>query len=380
MMRARYLLLLSFPVVVAPIAACDEIPEDAMGGGGTDDASGTGAATGTGGNPFQEAPYVDVDTTMGVAFVDLDTVAVVAETADWELKLEGLDVYTNGGVSGSGQSAAFGPQDDLLFLGSEVPGDIPFMIEDEPGGAFFDWYDYDGATHALYSRYHVIGVRRGDDLFKVQVLGYYGEEQGAPISALFQLRSARVGSGGSEATMTWENIDGTAGGTSPTDSDPSGCIVLATGSRLALTPAQAAASTEWDLCFRRDAISVNGGDGGPGGVEAVNLQAAEITSEALDEVKSRTAASEQAAFDAVGYAQLTVPGVDWRGDGVVSAFTGKWIDRSVEPYAPVSATWIVAGADGVTPFFVAFEKFEGASAASPGIVRIRVKKVGGNLP
>lgn len=378
MMRARYLIF--FPMLAATSAACDEIPEDAMGGGGTDNPTGTGTSTGTGGNPFEEAPHVDVDTRNGPAFVDLDTVAVVDELADWELKLDGLDVFTNGGVSGAGESKAFGPQDALLFLGSEVPADFPFMIEDKAGGAFLDWYDYDGTTHALYSRYHVIGVRRGSDLFKVQVLGYYGEEQGAPISALFQLRSARVGSSGNEAMHVWENIDGTAGGTSPTESDPSGCVVLGTGERLALTPGQAAVSTEWDLCFRRDAISVNGGDGGPGQVEAVNLQAGDIAAESLDEVKARTAASEQAAFEVVSYAQLSAPGLDWRGDGVVSAFTGKWIDRSVDPVAPVPAAWLVAGADGETPFFIAFERFEGATATSPGIVRIRVKKIRGELP
>lgn len=362
------------------VLACDEIPNDDSPGGsgpGGGEPSGVG---GSGGNPFEKGTLLEVPSEPGPVYVDLDAPAVVSASDPWELKIEKLDVFTNGGASGSGASRAFGPLDALQFLADSVPTDIPFMIEDEPGGAFFDWYEYDGATHALYSRYHVIGVRRGDELFKVQVLGYYGEVEGAPISGLYQLRTAHITAQGVEATTDWENVDGTAGGTAPTDADPSGCIALSTGGRLALTPAQAAASSEWDLCFRRDSISVNGEQGGPGGVEAVNLQAAAIATETLEEVKDRTAAGELAAFEAVDYAALTAPGLAWRGDGVVSAFSGKWLEAGKSPLEPTRASWLVAGSDGETPFFVAFDGFTGATGTSLGSIQLRVKKIGGSLP
>ncbi len=359
-------------------AACDEIPDSETGGGGA--GAGSGASSGAGGDPFVDGTIVDVPTEPGPAFVDLDGGAIVDEAAAWELELDGLNVLTNGGASGTGSAKAFGPLDDVVFLGDAVPSDVPFLVTDQPGGAFLEWYAYDGTDHTLYSRYHVVGVRRGADTYKVQILGYYGEVQGAPVGGLYQMRSARVTPSGVEATVLWENIDGTAGGTGPTEEDPRGCVVLATGERLLLTPAEAAARDDWDLCFRRDKISVNGGDGGPGAVEGVDLQAGATAGESLEEVMQRTATSELATFDAVDDAALSVPALNWAGDGIVSAFTGEWIDRSVDPPVPVRATWLVAGADGETPFFVAFESFIGATATSAGTVRLRVKKLTGSLP
>jgi hypothetical protein len=358
---------------------CDEIPNDDAAGRSSPGGGAPSGAGGSGGSPFEKGTLLEVPSEPGPVYVDLDAPAVVTASDAWELEIDNLDVFTNGGASGSGSSKAFGPLDAVQFIADGVPSDIPFMIEDEPGGAFFDWYEYDGGTHALYSRYHVIGVRRGEELFKVQVLGYYGEVEGAPISALYQLRTARVTAQGVEATTLWENVDGTAGG-GATDADPSGCIVLSTGARLALTPAEAAASSEWDLCFRRDSISVNGEEGGPGGVEAVNLQAAALATETLEEVKDRTAASELAAFEGVDHAVLTTPGLAWRGDGVVSAFSGKWLEPGKSPLEPVRATWLVAGSDGETPFFVAFDGFTGSTASSVGTIQLRVKRIGGSLP
>ena len=97
-------------------------------------------------------------------------------------------------------------------------------------------------------------------------------------------------------------------------------------------------------------------------------------------MKDRTAASELAAFDAVDYATLTAPGLAWRGDGVVSALSGKWLEAGKNPLEPARASWLVAGSDGETPFFVAFDGFTGATATSLGTIQLRVKKIGGSLP
>lgn len=352
----------------ALVAGCEEVPSSAGGGG----------SGGAGGGADQGAPF-EVDTAAGPVFLDLDGPAIVDASAAWELKFDGLDVFTNGGVSGEGASKAF-PLDAETFATDRVPADVPFLLEDKPGGAFVSWYAYDGSTHTVYSRYHVIGVRRGDAVFKVQVLGFYGEVDGAPVPALFQLRSAQVDAAGPGPTVEWQDVDATAGGSSPTDADASGCVVLATGERLALTPAEAAQRSDWDLCFRRAEISVNGGDGGPGGVEAVDLQAEDTSGETLAEVMTLTPESQLASFEAVDLAALSAPTLEWRGDGVVSAFTGKWIDRTQDPLAPRELAWLVAGSDGETPFFVVFDSFEGATSSSVGLVGGRVKAIGGSLP
>lgn len=345
---------------------CEEVPAT-TGGGGAGGASDPGAS-------------LDVPTGADPVYVDLDTPAIVTASDAWELRFDGPRIFTNGGASGSGKSSAFGPNDLDVFDAGKVPTDVPFLIKDEAGGAFIKWYAYDGNTHLLYSRFHTYGIRRAGELYKVQILGFYGEQQGAPVAALYQVRAAAVSSSGVEATATYVDIDGTAGTTEPTPSDPSGCLRLSTGAVSLLTPAEASASSDWDLCFRRATISVNGGDGAAGDVEAVDLQADQTTTEVLEDVMAKTADSEQPAFDAVTDPQLEATDLLWLKDGVVSAFTNRWTTPGVTPLEPAPFSWVVAGSDGETPFAVVFDGFDGATATSVGTVHLRVKHLQGSLP
>ncbi|NUO48810.1 MAG: hypothetical protein HOV80_08140 [Polyangiaceae bacterium] len=352
------------------IAACDEIPED----GGT---TGTGGA---GGVPETEGTPLDVPVNDQKVYVDLDVPAVVDAGAAWDIAFQGRNVFTNGGVSGSAQGSAFGPLDQTDFNADLVPAEVPFMIDDIYGGPFVDWWMYEPSEHVIYSRFHVFGVRRGSEHYKVQLISFYGEVSGAPAAALYRFRVAHVTPGGSEATVIYDEFDGTAGGPDPSPSSPSGCLVLATGQRLELTPDQAKQNADWDLCFRRDAVSVNGGEGGPGGVLAVDLDIDETPSESLDDVMARTETTELARFDAVDYQAISNAALAYKGDGVISAFTDFWTKAKVSPLEPAAYSFLVAGADGVTPFFVIFDSFTGATADNPGTVHMRVKKIGGGLP
>ena len=48
---------------------------------------------------------------------------------------------------------------------------MPFLAADSTGGAFIRWWFYGGAPdHALYSRYHLYGIKDGDKQYKVQVI------------------------------------------------------------------------------------------------------------------------------------------------------------------------------------------------------------------
>ncbi|MBL8742017.1 MAG: HmuY family protein, partial [Myxococcales bacterium] len=227
-------------------AGCDEVPNEDGGGG-----PGGG---GGGGDPLAEGTLVEVPTGDEPTYVDLDSASIVGATDAWDLRFERKNIFTNGGASGDGEGAAFGPNDLATFGDDTVPADIPFLFEDEEGGAFFRWYAYDGSTHLLYSRFHVYGIRRPGELYKVQVLRFYDEQAGAPVPALYQLRVATITDAGVGETEVID-IDGTAGGmTEPNESDPSGCVRLSTRAVSLLTPAEAAASTDWDLCFRRATI------------------------------------------------------------------------------------------------------------------------------
>jgi hypothetical protein len=322
-----------------------------------------------------DALNVEVGATRAT-YVDLGVPAVV-EIADpksslaWDLAFIGYDVLTNGGLSGPGSGWAFGPLPVSFFAFPDEPVEVPFRILDGAGGTFLGWYAYDGTTHTVYSRYHVYGLRSEDKLYKLQLLGYYGDVEGAPVSALYRLRYAEVTPDGVGETVEVVDVNGTLDGETAGPDVPGGCLTLATGETALLSPNEAAESLAWDVCFRREAISVNGEIGGPGDVLGVDLHALEAETETLAKIKTRTAASELTRFDAVDYEALTAPDLEYRGDFVTSAFTNKWVDRSLDPPAPKpSLAFLVTGADGTSHYLIAFNGFDGADAAAPGSVRL----------
>ncbi|MBX3219055.1 MAG: HmuY family protein [Labilithrix sp.] len=316
----------------------------------------------------------------GRVYVKLAPPAVVTPEGDpktstnWDVAFEGVDVFTNSGVSGAGKGGGFGPLDAITFIGDTAPS-VPFITQDKAGGAFLDWYAYEGASHALWSRYHVHGVRDGSRLWKVQVLTYYGQRDGATVPALYKLRYAELTAGGDPSTRELSDLDGTAGGLGASASAPSECLDLGSGARTMLTPDAARASSEWHLCFRRDSISVNGEIGGPRGVTATDLDADKTASEAIDAVKTKTADGEKATFDAATAASFD--GKTFRGDRVVSAFSDKWIEPAKAPLAPVNVTWLVQDAAGTQKFFLGFTSFQSPTSKSPGTVVVRIKPVKG---
>jgi hypothetical protein len=317
----------------------------------------------------------------GRVYVELSSATVATVTGDpkssldWDLAFEGFDVFTNSGVSGGGRAGAFGPHDAVVFIGDTAP-QSPFISSDKAGGAFLNWYAYAGApSHALFSRFHVVGVRDGDRMWKVQVLGYYGLRDGASVPALYRVRWAELTASGASPTNELSDLDGTAGGAQALETAESECLDLATGARSKHTPASARASKDWHLCFRRATISVNGEIGGPRGVTAVDLFSEQTATESVATLEKLTAESELAKFDAVTRASFD--GKAFRGDRVVSGFGDTWIDRTASPLAPAYAAYLVVGADGQQKFLVAFAAFEAPTTTSPGTVVMRIKPVKG---
>lgn len=351
--------------------------------GCSDDASSTSAATADGGGAsFDSGVELRVPVAESArVYVKLSTPAVVAAPADpktsaeWDLAFEGHDIFTNGGVSGAAKGAMFGPLEASSFLGDTAPA-VPFLFTDKAGGAFLDWYAYAGApTHALYSRFHVFGVKDGDRLWKVQILNYYGQRDGAPVSGLYAVRYAEVLPSSVGPTTDVETLDGTAGGPSGGEDATSECLDLASGQRTMLTPAAAQTSNGWHLCFRRTAITVNGGIAGGRGVVAVDLDAAQTAAETVGAVQTRTPASELARFDAANAGAFA--NAAFRTDRVVSGFGDAWLDRSSGAIAPANAAWLVVDASGTRKFLLGFTKLEGVTNTTSGTVVMRVKPVGG---
>ena len=355
-------------------AACS----DTAGTKATTAATDGGTDPDGGGDTFTSGSELKVAVTAEArTYVKLKAPPAVVAPADpasdkgWDIAFQGLDVYTNSGPSGSGSASAFGPLDSIIFLDDVAPT-VPFLAPDTTGGAFLRWWFYGGAPdHALYSRYHLYGIKDGDKRYKVQVLNYYGVRDGAPVSALFKVRWAEVTATGVGPTQELADLDGTAGGAQGKATDKSECLDLGTRARTLLTPAEARTSSAWHLCFRRQDISVNGEVGGPRNVGAVNLDAAKIATDTLPDVVARTDESELARFDAVNAASLA--GQIFRGDRVVSAFGTLWLERGASPPAPAKQAWLVYGADGTSKYMLGFARFEGADATKPGTIVMRVK-------
>jgi len=314
-------------------------------------------------------------------FVELSTPSVLSdvkgtgsESIAWDLALQGHDVFTNGGISGPGNSSAFGPLSSPTYLSDTAP-DVPLMLKDRAGGALIDWYKYAGTTHQLFSRYHVYGIQNGTRFYKLQILGYYGEQLGAPVAALYHVRYAEVTADGVGKTHDVVDIDATAGGSKDDDKQPSGCLDLDSEQVTPLTPAEAVTSEAWQLCFRRESISVNGGLSGPRDMQAVDLQAAATADETEMDVEQRTADSEQKAFDDVDYAALTDPTLAYAADGVVTAFAQRWLEPGSEPLALSDSVWLVIGADGASKYLMQFSDLSGDPATGPATLSLQAKSV-----
>ncbi len=312
------------------------------------------------------------------SFVELASPAAVTvkgqgeSSIGWDIAFQGRDVLTNGGISGPGNSSAFGPLSAPTFLSDTAP-EVPLMLDDRAGGAFIDWYDYGGATHQLFSRYHVFGVRDGERYFKLQVLGYYGEQLGAPVAALYHVRYAEVTADGPSETRELKKLDATAGGSKADGDAPSACLDFDTEEVTPLSPAEAAEADDWHVCFRREGISVNGGLSGPRGAAAVDLQAALVAEEAEADIQARSAESELAAFEDTDFAALEA--AEYQEDGVVTAFGRRWLEPDSEPLATSDAVWLVVGADGASNYLLRLSDLSGDPGAADAELLLEVKPV-----
>ena len=120
----------------------------------------------------------------GSVYFDFDTLSEVGSGGGWDIRIEYnaqatyLNIYTNGGMSGSGDGGAFPllDQPGSVTDGSD-PSQVPFYMTDEAGGIFIDsgWYAYNltGEDHQLWPNYRVYLVYTGTEVYKLQILSYY---------------------------------------------------------------------------------------------------------------------------------------------------------------------------------------------------------------
>lgn len=295
------------------------------------------------------------------------------DRTNWDLRFEGFGLFTNGGASGAGEGASFGPSTDLDLLFDTAP-DVP-MRADLSDGALMKWYWFGEA--GIASRYHVYGLRDADGhLFKVQILGYYAEVDSGLVSAQYTLRYAEVTEDGIGETKELAGIDATAGGVSAPAGALSACVNLEAGDVHLWSEDEWSRRDDWHVCFARTDAIVNGGVSGPGAVVAVDLDLDPATGEdpgLTEEESVRTADSELDRFNAIGYEDLNASHLAWdKQYDVVPRIGTRWVQGSSSDPSPVPGTWFVRGADGSSYYALYFTSVT-REGSSPPRVELQVK-------
>lgn len=118
-----------------------------------------------------------VDVSGGPVHFDL-VMGEESDGTDWDLRFEGYTIRVNGGVSGGGEAGAVAAGDS--FEAFEDASEIPSTLYrgDTYGGVFdaHRWYRYDlEGNHQIWPTYDVYLIRRGAAVYKLQLVGYYGE-------------------------------------------------------------------------------------------------------------------------------------------------------------------------------------------------------------
>jgi hypothetical protein len=128
------------------------------------------------------APFGAVDTldlpAAGPTMVDLNAGATVTSGTDWDLKVSGWQVLTNGGVSGGGKVGVYA---DTTAFADIVTAALPAQAysSDAFGGVFAGspWYRYNidpSAPNHIHPTFNVYLIKRGEAVYKVQLIDYYG--------------------------------------------------------------------------------------------------------------------------------------------------------------------------------------------------------------
>jgi hypothetical protein len=118
---------------------------------------------------------VDVPADAPVA-VDLLGGATTTSGSDWDLRLDGWTVRLNGGVSGAGEAAAAMASEPFAQIATAATDPRAYRADAHAGVfAAHPWYRYDLAgDHAISPTFDVYLLRRGGQLYKVRLTGYYG--------------------------------------------------------------------------------------------------------------------------------------------------------------------------------------------------------------
>lgn len=303
------------------------------------------------------------------------TVTTPEDSTTWDLRFSGSALHLNGGQSGPGEAWGLGPVGtgttdyEALTDHSDVVG--PIVYYDEFESVMTDWYSYivSGQVHGVYSRYHVYGIEvDSSHSYKVQILDYYDLVNGSLESGMITFRWASMDS----STPIEQLIDARAGGAYADEDDPNNKYTyfsFETGV-VELTDAEAAASTAWDLAFKRYDVKLNGGVSGPKGVMGVDFQADREESNA--EIADYTPESELPEFQQATWSSAPGPLVE---DRIGSIMQGNYATDENGKLIPSNDVYVASDASGTSYYKVLLTGLKTNEAGIPTEVTLRVAEI-----
>lgn len=135
-------------------------------------------------------------------------------------------------------------------------------------------------------------------------------------------------------------VDGSAGGTQPSATNPRLYLNLETVTKVSVTDKTAETSTGWDLSIKRPILFTNSGDGGSGQGGAVFLPGIDFDGVTSADANGKTFAKET-FFDADCNPQLDPT------NAVKTSFDGWYnYDPATNGLSPKTGTWLVKGGTG----------------------------------
>ncbi|MGQ0647276.1 MAG: HmuY family protein [Gemmatimonadaceae bacterium] len=133
------------------------------------------------GAAFGPVVQATADVRAGPVYYDLTTRATTTAAGTWDLRFSGFEIRTNGGVSGAGTvMAVVDNSTPFASIDAAYAATAPVVAykRDASGGTFVakPWYRYNitGTDNQIWPTFNVYLVKRGGEVYKVQLTSYYG--------------------------------------------------------------------------------------------------------------------------------------------------------------------------------------------------------------
>ena len=344
------------------LAACGGSSSSSSG----DQAPGDGGTPGDGTASFTDIPTEFMaDFTTGNASVcyDLETKAAVdcdTHATTWDLRFdEDFNIWLNGGIYGEGDAGAFGPDTLANMQALKNGAGVPGFFKDQVAGVFLEnsWYAYGlNDQHKLWPSYRVYVVKSNAKQYKVRLTSFYAAqdsaiaEPGTSGVISFEYQEITEGTIGLSIPVS---VDASAGGMGAPADDPKNkysYFNFATGEVVALTDAEAEASADWDIAFKRTNVKLNSANHTAATTGALAAAQADFYAEDGSAIKdvflAATAETERTEYEAVD--STVVAGLTFVADGNKSFLGTEWYDYNHTTHAVTANaenTWVIRTAE-----------------------------------